>query len=76
MFHLQYKKRKNSRHYSDKDVFQDKESVIKYLADNGIKFSHTPYVFTHICLDNGEIITQEYNGIICSPIELAEALKK
>ena len=75
MYYIQKKARVNSRRYG-KTVAQLPEiaDVISYLKENNIQ-----YIFTHINLSDGSIITQDVlvggNKLIKSPQKLAEALK-
>ena len=80
MYYIQKKARVNSRRYG-KTVAQLPEiaDVISYLKENNIQFAGTPYIFTHINLSDGSIITQDVlvggNKLITSPQKLADALK-
>jgi len=76
MYHIEAKLRKNSKRYTRHSHMETIDEVIKYLSQNNIKATGTPYIFTHINLDNGNIITQDVNGIIVSPKTLAEILLK
>lgn len=71
------KKRKNSKRYEVKiAMLPEIENVKNYLNANHLTaISPTPYFFTHIELSNGDIITQDFNSIICSPMKLKKALK-
>jgi len=75
MYAIQTKNRKNSRHY-DKTIFTcETESQIKeYLNANNLIITGKPYIFTHLNLSDGSIITCSYNGIICSPQDLEKYL--
>jgi len=76
MYTIKALPRKNSRRYTKIiATFTDDYSILEYLKTNNIKAIGTPYFFAHIDLDNGQIITQDFNGIICSPTRLAELLK-
>lgn len=76
MYHIQTKKRKNSRKYTDIVKMETIEEVKNYLTINNLSYAGTPYIFTHIDLSNGDIITQDYMGIICSPEKLRGELIK
>jgi hypothetical protein len=76
MYTIKTLKRKNSRKYTPKVSFEAIDEVKKYLNDNEIMYAgNDPYIFTYLNLNNGDIITNSYNGIMCSPLELREALK-
>lgn len=74
MYQVLSKKTSRSKHYG-KIVAQytNIDEVARYARSIGYS-SATPYVFTHIPLNDGTIITQKVYGIICSPIKLAELL--
>ncbi len=55
--------------------FVNEKEVIDYLKENNLSFS-IPYIFTHINLSSGEIITQHIKGFLCSPEELRKLLEK
>ena len=75
MYYLEKLKRKNSRRYTPvKELGEDEKSVVKYMEDNDLQFAGSPYIFTHIKLSDGSIITQKFNGITCSPEKLRELL--
>jgi hypothetical protein len=74
MYTIEAKKRVNSRKYSVIASFNTDDEVMAYLQDNKLTAVSTPYFFTHINLDNGQIIAQNYNGLMCSPVELAKKL--
>jgi len=76
MYHIATLKRKNSRKYSNIKDLPEIEDVKKYLKENNLFYAGTPYIFTHINLSNGDIITQDYSGIICSPEKLRIELTK
>jgi hypothetical protein len=75
MYNHQTKKRKNSRNY-DKTIasFETEKEVKKYLEKNNLSYAGSPYIFTHIKLNDGSILTCSYNGIICSPEKLRDYL--
>lgn len=54
------------------------EQMKQYLDRVNYRATGTPYVFTHIVGEDlfgcKSIITQDYNGIMCSPLKLAELL--
>ena len=75
MYYIETLKRKNSRKYTPIKALGDTlDSVIDYMKQNNIQYAGTPYIFTHINLSDGSIVTQKYNGIICSPESLRKAL--
>lgn len=74
MYFIEQKKRINSKKYSPILELESEEKVLKYLNDNNIVAESKPYIFTHITLSNGQIITQRISGIICSPTKLANLL--
>ena len=76
MYHIETLKRKNSKRYTKILDLETINNVVSYLMEHNIKATGTPYIFTRINLDNGDIITQDINGIIVSPKTLAEILLK
>jgi len=65
-------KKKNSKRHTPVKMFETEQDVLNYCKDNGLKYAGTPYIFTHIILHDGSMISQKCNGIMCSP----ETLKK
>ena len=75
MYNIQALPRKNSKKYSKTIASMETvQDVKEYLERNRIEATGTPYIFTHINLSNNQIITQDFNGIICSPDKLAREL--
>ena len=69
------KKRANSRFFEKKiKELKAIQDVKDYLERNNIVATSTPYIFTHINLSNGQIITQNCGGFVCSPDKLAREL--
>ena len=71
-YYHEVKKRKNSKKYTPLKEFETEQEVLDYLNENNLKYVGTPYIFTHINLSDGSIISQKYRGLMCSP----ETLKK
>jgi hypothetical protein len=78
MYHIETLKRKNSRRYTKTKDIPTIEGVKEYMRGLKLSYAGTPYVFTHIKLSNGDIITQSDDrfGLICSPEELRKQLIK
>lgn len=76
MYNIEVKKRKNSRKYTPVKQLATDDEVIAYLKENGLEYAGTPYIFTHINLSDGSIITQkdDHFGLICSPERLRDKL--
>jgi hypothetical protein len=76
MYNIKSKKRSNSKKF-DLIIFtaETDDEIIGYLKRNNLRVDHIPYIFTHIVLSNGQIITQDFRGIICSPQRLAGKLQ-
>lgn len=77
MYYIETKKRINSRKYSPIEQYKTEQEVIDYVRHTGDKYAGTPYIFTHINLASGDIITQKDDrfGLICSPVKLNELFK-
>ena len=76
MYNIEILKRKNSRTYSPVKQLATEKEVVAYMKENKLVHAGTPYLFTHIKLSDGSIITQNYNGIMCSPIKLNNLILK
>ena len=54
------------------------EEVKEYLDNIKYQATGKPYIFTHIegrdIFNCRSIVTQDFNGIMCSPVKLAELL--
>lgn len=74
MYCIEILKRKNSRKYTPIKELKEIDDVVNYMKENKLKFAGTPYVFTHIELSDKSIVTQNYNGVVCSPEELRKVL--
>lgn len=74
MYQILAKKTKRSKRY-EKIVAQytNIDEIARHARSVG-HASTTPYVFTHIPLNDGTIITQEVMGMTCSPVKLAQLL--
>lgn len=72
MYNISVLKRKNSKKYTKVVELPEIEDVMFYMANNNLKVASVPYMFTYIELSDGSIITQEYNGILCSPTKLRD----
>ena len=74
--YMYYIKDLNKKRYVVRKMFEnDKvDELLAYLKDNGITFKGTPYIFTHIEMSDGSIISQDYQGIITSPEKLRKLL--
>jgi len=75
IYTIEAKKRVNSRKYTPIKEFYTDEDIIAYLKENNLFMTGTPYIFSHINLNDGKIIRQTYNGIICSPERLRSLLQ-
>lgn len=77
MYHIEIKKRANSRKYTPIQNFATESEVIEYVKRNSLHIENIPYMFTHILLNNGSIITQNDDrfGLMCSPQKLAGMLQ-
>jgi ribosomal protein L14E/L6E/L27E len=77
MYKIEIKKRINSKKYTPIKEFKTDEEVINYMKEKNLRIDHIPYIFTHIALNNGSIITQtdDNYGLICSPQTLAGKLQ-
>lgn len=53
--------------------FLNIDEVVRYVKDNNLTAT-SPYIFTHLELSDGTIITQEVCGLTCSPIKLRDLL--
>ena len=75
---MYYIKDPKGKHYSVRKIFEnDKvDDLLVYLKDNGIFMTGTPYVFTHIEMSDGSIISQDAMGLITSPTKLRDILSK
>ena len=74
MFQIIGKKTKKSRSYNKVLLrYNNIDEVVKYVKEKNLTFS-SPYIFTHLLLSDNTIITEEFNGIICSPIKLKDKL--
>ena len=79
MYYIQAKPRINSRGFSKTIAkFETSQEVLDYLKDNNIKALEKPCIFSHIILDNGQIIQQNISvgdrEIPTSPQKLADLL--
>lgn len=76
MYHIEVKKRKNSRKYTKVLDLDGEAAVLEYLKKKGLTATGTPYIFTHIDVSDGSIITQtdDHFGLICSPQKLRKML--
>lgn len=76
MYNIEVKKRANSRKYTPVKEFKTEQEVIDYLNDNGLEMIGTPYIFTHINLSDGSILTQHDDrfGMILSPVKMRDLL--
>lgn len=72
MYKILSKKISRSRGY-EKIIaqYQNIDEVVHYVKEKALGVS-SPYIFTHLNLSDGTIITQEIMGMMCSP----EALRK
>lgn len=76
MYFIEKKARKNSKKYTKTNALSNESDVLEYMEVNDLSYiKETPYIFTHIELSDGSIITQNYQGLICSPTKLLEVLK-
>lgn len=81
MYAIQSKKRKNSKNYKlIKFQSESKDEIADYMIKNNIVIYNKPYIFTHLGLSNGDILTCSIgigeNNIICSPEEIYLFLKE
>lgn len=78
MYHIEVLKRKNSRKYTPVLDLPTEREVIEYMKEKQVTYAGTPYVFTHIKLSDGSIITQDVKfgdkEIMCSPTKLRDRL--
>lgn len=81
MYYIQAKARSNSKKFSKTITsFQDDdfENISNYIHDTDSYILPKPYIFTHIPLSNGQIITQAIkcgdSEITCSPTKLYDYL--
>lgn len=75
MYKILTKKTKRSRSYERIIAqFMNIDEVIRYCKENNIKYAGTPYIFSHIKLSDGTIVTQEVMGMTCSPTTLHKAM--
>lgn len=74
MYYIETKKRVNSKKYSKVKELPEISDVINYMAEKKIVATGTPYFFTHINLSDGSIVSQEYMGLLTSPMKLKEKM--
>ena len=81
MYYIKTRAKKNSKTFGKIIVsFETEQEVLNYLEVKGVYFESTPYIFTHINLTDGTIITQtmkvgqDNTEIICSPETLSKSL--
>ena len=65
MFTIDKKKRSNSLHFTPTLELQGIDDVIKYLTDNNVRALGRLYMFTHIPLSDGSIITEHASLGLC-----------
>lgn len=74
MYYIEKKKRANSKKFTPVKELPEIPDVINYMAENKLVATGTPYMFTHINLSDGSIVSQRFNGIMCSPEKLREKM--
>ena len=82
MYHIQARARKNSTKFSKTIVnCPEIEHVLDYLKEYKLEVLERPYIFTHLRLSDGTIITQtteigkDKASVLVSPEKLAKTLK-
>lgn len=80
MYHIQGKKRANSRTYGKFIASYDTEKeILAALTPEEIRGATSPYVFTHIQLPAERVITQTVQvgdrDIVCSPSKLWDEIQ-
>ncbi len=79
MFTIEKITRKNGRTFKPVVKLERIEDVIMYMESNGLEYAGTPYIFTHINLNDGSRIRQTVDiggsEVITSPAKLRDILQ-
>lgn len=82
MYYIKAKARKNSKTYSKTLAkLATIDDTIAYLAKNSLSITDKPYIFTHLGLSDGTILTQGVDmgcglEVPCSPTKLLEEVQR
>lgn len=73
MYHIEKKVGKVWKRVMD---LKYEEDVVMFLEKKtGLRYAGSPYIFTCINLSDGSRLTQDNNGIVCSPFKMRDILK-
>ena len=76
MYLVKILKGKNSRKYTTIEKLAEIKDVKDYMKKKNLSYTGSPYFFTHVNLSDKSIVSQDINGICCSPEKLRDELKK